>query len=206
MMSEITSVEPQKRDPQRCNVYVDGAFYCGVKLEVAVKYRLKAGMRIEKKRLDEIQLETEKSEALDRAMNSLSSGMKTEKQIRVSLEKKGYTPAVCDWALEKLRGYGFIDDYAYCKAYVTSVRGKGKRALEAALLAKGADRQAVEEALGGMTEDGEEVLAVLEKYLRGKERNRENLYKGFRHLLSRGYSYDSAKEALDQLGDTDEDH
>ena len=68
-MAEITLIEPQKKDKERCNVYVDGVFYCGIKLEVAVKYRLKTGMQIEKSRLDEIQLETEKSQALDKAMN-----------------------------------------------------------------------------------------------------------------------------------------
>ena len=53
-MAEITLIEPQKKDKERCNVYVDGVFYCGIKLEVAVKYRLKTGMQIEKSRLDEI--------------------------------------------------------------------------------------------------------------------------------------------------------
>ena len=59
-MAEITSIEPQVKDKTRCNVYVDGRFYCGIKLEVAIKFHLKAGMHIEKEELDKIQLETEK--------------------------------------------------------------------------------------------------------------------------------------------------
>ena len=47
-MAEITSIEPQIKDKTRCNVYVDGRFYCGIKLEVAIKYHLKAGMQIDK--------------------------------------------------------------------------------------------------------------------------------------------------------------
>ena len=50
-MAEITSIEPQVKDKRRCNVYVDGRFYCGIKLEVAIKYHLKAGMHIEKRSL-----------------------------------------------------------------------------------------------------------------------------------------------------------
>ncbi len=53
-MSEITSIEPQVKDKNRCNVYIDGRFYCGIKLEVAIKYHLKAGMHIDKEKLDEI--------------------------------------------------------------------------------------------------------------------------------------------------------
>ena len=59
-MSIITSIEPQVKDKNRCSIFIDGRFYCGIKLEVAVKYRLKAGMTVDKTFLDNIQLETEK--------------------------------------------------------------------------------------------------------------------------------------------------
>ena len=62
-MSHITAIEQQQRDKTRCSVYIDGAFYCGLKIEVAVKYRLKPGMEIEKSALDEIQLANEKLQA-----------------------------------------------------------------------------------------------------------------------------------------------
>ncbi len=205
-MAEITSIEPQKKDKQRCNVYVDGRFYCGIKLEVAVKYRLKAGMLIDKAKLDEIQLETEKEQALDKAMTHISATMKTEKQMRDFLAKKGYTEAVCNFVLEKLKSYNFVDDYAYCRAYVESVKGKGKRALEADLYKRGADRRAIEAALESVEEDGGAALEILKKYMRGKEATRENLYKGYKYLLSKGYGYDTAKAALQSLGVEDEDY
>lgn len=204
-MSQITSIEPQVKDKNRCSIYVDGRFYCGIKLEVAVKYRLKAGMQIDKARLDEIQLETEKAQALDKAMTHISATMKTEKQMRDFLLKKGYVQAVCDYVTDKLYYYGFIDDYAYCRAYINSVSGKGKKALEADLIKRGAKREAIEETLSEFEEDENEVLAVLEKYLRGKERTKENLYKGMKYLLGKGFSYDAAKSAVERLGG-DEDY
>lgn len=205
-MAEITSIEPQKKDAKRCNVYVDGRFYCGIKLEVAVKYRLKAGMQIDKSQLDEIQLETEKSQALDKAMTHLSATMKTRKQMTDFLAKKGYTEAVQAYVLERLEYYKFVDDYAYCRAYVQSVEGKGKRALEADLIKRGADRKAIEEVLEEVEEDDGEASKILEKYMRGKEFSKENLYKGFKYLLSKGFGYDTAKSALEKLGGGDEDY
>ncbi len=168
-MAEITSIEPQIKDKTRCNVYVDGRFYCGIKLEVAIKYHLKAGMQIDKSRLDEIQLATEKSQALDKAMTHLSAAMKTKKQIRDFLAKKGYTDAVCDYVIERLEYYKLIDDEAYCRAYVNSVKGKGKRALEVDLIKRGAEKSAISMALEDAEEDGEEALRILRKYLRCKE-------------------------------------
>lgn len=205
-MAEITSIEPQKKDAKRCNVYVDGRFYCGIKLEVAIKYHLKSGMQIEKSQLDEIQLETEKSQALDKALTHISLSPKTKKQIADYLSKKGYTEAVQAYVLERLEYYKFVDDYAYCRAYVQSVTGKGKRALEADLIKRGADRKAIEEVLEEIEEDGGEAMKILQKYMRGKEFTKENLYKGFKYLLSKGYSYDTAKSALEELGDGNEDY
>ncbi len=205
-MSEITSIEPQKKDKTRCSIYIDGAFYCGIKLEVAVKYRLKAGMHIEKSKLDAIQLETEKSQAVDKAMTHLSASMKTQKQMRDFLEKKGYSPAVCEYVLEKLRYYNLIDDGQYCRAYINGARGKGKRALQAELIKRGADRRAIDNALGDFEEDCGEALLVLQKYMRGKETSRENILKGYKYLLSKGFGYDTAKSAAQAFGECDEDY
>lgn len=198
-MAEITSIEPQVKDKNRCSVYVDGRFYCGIKLEVAIKYHLKAGMHVEKSQLDEIQLETEKSQAVDKAMTHLSATMKTERQMRDFLVKKGYTEAVCDYVIEKLQYYKFIDDYAYCRAYVNSVSGKGKRAIEADLFKRKASRDAIDEALSDFTENEDDAYSLLQKYMRGKEANKINLLKGYKYLLSKGYGYDVAQSAVEKF-------
>ena len=179
-MSEITLVEPQKKDKTRCNIYVDGVFYCGIKLEVAVKYHLKSGMPVDKARLDEIQLETEKSQALDKA--------------------------VCGYVLEKLKYHNLVDDYSYCRAYVQSVKGKGKRALYADLIKRGADKSAIGQALDEVEENDGEALAVLEKYMRGKQPTKENTLKGLKYLIARGFEYETAKSALLKFGGEDEDY
>lgn len=205
-MSEITSIEPQIKDKNRCNVYVDGKFYCGISLETAVKCRLKVGMQVEKAQLDEIQLETEKNQALEKAMTHLSASMKTSRQMRDFLSKKGYTEPVQSYVLEKLQYYKLIDDYAYCRAYIESVKGKGKRALEADLIKRGAEKFAIEQALDEFEEDEGEAFAVLSKYLRGKTADKQTLYKGFKYLLSKGFGVETAKSALSKFGENDEDY
>lgn len=204
-MSQITSIEQQKKDKTRCSVYVDGAFYCGLKIEIAIKHRLKSGMEIEKSQLDKIQLDNEKIQATEKAMNHLSATLKTKKQMSDFLAGKGYTQAVIDYVIQKLEGYGYIDDYAYCRAYVGSVSGKGKAALRAALIRRGAAREAIDAALDETDENEDEALAVARKYLRGKDITRETLNKALRHLISRGYGYDVAKSAISRLGDGSEE-
>ncbi|MCD7728765.1 MAG: RecX family transcriptional regulator [Clostridia bacterium] len=200
-MPEITAIEPQKKDKNRCNVYIDGRFYCGLTLEAAIKFHLKTGMQVEKGLLDNIQLETDKNTALDKALTHLSATRKTEKQIEDFLIKKGYTAAVCSFVIEKLRYYNFIDDFSYCKAYAAECRGKGKRLIEADLIKRGAKKEAIDAVLSQTEEDEKEARAVAEKYLRGKERSKENNYKAFKYLLSRGYGYDTARAATENIGE-----
>lgn len=205
-MSEITAITPQVKDKTRCNIFVDGRFYCGLTLEAAVKNRLKAGQNIDPVRLSEIQLESEKSTALDKALNYISATQKTEKQVREYLAEKGYLSAVVDYVLEKMQGYGFLDDGAYAENYAASAaKRKGVRLIRMELRAKGVS----DEHIASATEDlqGEEATAarLLEKYMRGKPCDRQTLYKAFRYLMSKGFEYETARAALSAFGDTDEE-
>ncbi|MGN1060814.1 MAG: RecX family transcriptional regulator [Candidatus Coproplasma sp.] len=204
-MSTITSIEPQIKDKSRCSIFVDGRFYCGIKLEVAVKYRLKAGMVVDKAQLDNIQLETEKAQAVDKALTHISASPKTRKQIQDFLSKKGYVDAVIDYVFERLDYYGYADDRQYCRMYAESVSGKSKRAIEAELLKRGIDKDVIEEELADLSDDEDEVLTLLKKYLKGKEPSKENVYKGCRYLISKGYDYDTVKAASERI-DEDSDY
>ncbi len=200
-MSEITDILPQVKDKNRCSIYVDGSFYCGMKLETAIKYRLKAGQAIDKNTLDDIQLENEKSEALDKALGFISTTMKTGKQVYDYLKKKGYINAVCEYAVEKLKGYGYVDDSEYCRVYISSVeKSKGRRLIAAELKKRGVSDECIESALENLSGGEETAFSVLSKYMKNKEANRENLYKAFRYLTGKGFDYDEAKYALEKFG------
>lgn len=207
-MNEITAIMPQVKDKTRCNIYIDGRFYCGLTLEAAVKNRLKVGQTVLPERLAEIQLESEQSTALDKALTQLSATRKTEKQIRTFLECKGYLSAVIEYVVEKLRSYGFLNDGEYAEAYVEqAAKRKGGRLIRMELKSKGVSETEIDEALENL--DGETELqtatAILQKYMRGKSYDRETLQKAYRHLMSKGYDYDTARAALSALCDCDEE-
>ena len=58
-MPEITSITPQIKDKRRCNIFIDGKFYCGMLLETTVKHRLKVGRSVTEEELSTIQLDSE---------------------------------------------------------------------------------------------------------------------------------------------------
>ena len=69
---------------------------------------------------------------------------------------------------------------------------------------RGAAQEAVEAALSGLEGEDEAARRVLAKYMRGKPPTRETLAKAYRHLLSKGFGHDAAKDALASLREEDE--
>ena len=206
-MNEITSITPQIKDKTRCNIYVDGRFYCGLGLEIAIKHRLKVGMIIDEHFLSQIQLDGEKAKALDKALTHVSATAKTEKEIRDFLNKKGYLPAVCDYVIEKMKDYRFVNDSEYAQSYVSYAGAKkGSRLIKLELQAKGIAETDAEHALSALDEQTQirSATAILQKYMRGKTADRETLAKAFRYLMSKGYEYEIARSALRAFGDTDD--
>ena len=207
-MNEITAITPQVKDKTRCSVYIDGRFCCGLTLCTAVKNRLKVGTVISPERLAEVQFESEKDTAFDKALTHISATRKTEKQIRDFLEKKGYLSAVVEYVLAKMREYNFLNDEEYAEAYIASVgKKKGVRLIKMELKNKGLTDEEIDGAIEAMDEGTQEdgATTVLEKYMRGKTADRETLYKAFRYLLGKGFTYEVAKSALSRFGEIDEE-
>lgn len=207
-MNEITEITPQVKDKRRCNIYVDGRFYCGLTLEATVKNRLKVGQIIDPERLSEIQLESERNTAFDKALTHMSATQKTEKQMRDFLQKKGYLSAVVEYVIEKLHSYNFLNDGEYAESYVESAaKRKGGRLIRMELREKGVSDEKIDNALGGLDEEREIQTAreILQKYMRGKTSDTETLQKAFRYLMGKGFDYEIIKSALKAYGDCEED-
>ena len=195
---EITAITPQKHDAKRCNIEVDGRFFCGMQLLTVMEHRLKVGSIVTEEELSALQLAGEKQTALDKALTHISASMKTEKDVRDFLRRKGYLQEVSDYVVEKMKGYGYLDDEAYARTYAESAgKRKGSRLIRMELKRKGVP----ESALAALPERDERgaAAAVLQKYLRGKEQDVKTLRKAYAHLISKGFDHDTARAALEEM-------
>lgn len=208
ILNEITAITPQVKDKTRCNIYIDGRFCCGLTLETVVKNRLKVGKIVSEQALAEMQMESEKNTALNKALGFLSATRKTEREVRSYLMKKGYLPEVANYVVGKLREYSFINDEEYAEAYTESAaKRKGGRRIRMELKGKGLSDEAIEGALTGLDPEREleTAKAILEKYMRGKSPDKESLQKAYRYLLGKGFDYETAKAAIAAYGEIDEE-
>ena len=202
-MSKITAIEIQKNDKERCSLYIDGTFFSGVSMETVIKNHLKVGDEIEKNKLAEILHVSEKEKALSKALNYLSKTIKTKKQVKDYLIKKGFYDEIVFFVLDKLSEYGLINDREYSIRYVeTYSKTQGRKLIEYKLTAKGVRK---EDILFAFEETANKVdnftnaynLAI--KHLKGKERTRENLAKTYRYLAGKGYLFEDIERVFSKI-------
>ena len=208
-MKTITDIKPQVKNPTRCNIYLDNSFYCGLELETVMRHRLKIGASVSPEDLDEIQAESETMRALDKALNFISRSQKTKKQVEDYLESKGYLKKTIEAVLDKMSAYKFVNDQNYAKEYAKSAsKSKGKRLISLELKRKGVSIDDMSEALNDIDDETETEAAtkIAEKYLKNKEKTRENAVKCYKYLLSKGFDYETAKKAADKIIKNEDDN
>ena len=205
-MKVITDIKPQVKTPTRCSIYLDNVFYCGLELETVMRHRLKIGDQIEPEKLDEIQYDSELVRALDKALSFITKSKKTEKQVREHLYSKGYTEQTVESVIEKMKDYRFLDDGDYAKVYAKSYsKTKGKKLIELELKQRGVLDEDISLAIDDIGDQTESAVNIAEKYLKNKPKDKPNMLKCYKYLLSKGFEYDVAKSVIERIGQSEDD-
>lgn len=199
-MQTITKIEKQKNKQDRVNIYLDDEFFCGMQNFVCVKYGLKEGYTISKEKLQEIMMESDKEQAMNKVSKLLQHGLKTEKQVTDYLQKQGYDELLQQHVLSKLKEYGFVNDSYYATSYVNTYKNKyGIKKMQYELLKKGVDKKIVEQALENFESDEEVLLKLAIKHIKSKERTYENLQKTASYLVGKGFTWDEVRAVVNKL-------
>ena len=199
-MKTITDIKPQTKNNKRVSIYLDGAYYCGMELFTVMKYRLKVGNTYTEEEIINIQITEEKNSAFDYALNVLSKSVKTEKEIRLKLSKRGYLEEIIEETIIKLKSYGYVNDEEYATRYVnTYSKNKGKRLLKNELKIKGVDDSVLKEVDNIVDNEIETAIKIAEKYVKNKPNDIKTLQKCYKYLLSKGFTYEDSKSASEKV-------
>ncbi|MCL5784963.1 MAG: RecX family transcriptional regulator [Patescibacteria group bacterium] len=214
-MPKITSVESQKKNPKRFNIFLDGQFAFGADEDLIVNYRLVRGKIVQPQEVEKLVFESEVGKLMERMYGLFSVRMRSEKEVRDYLknlsfkrkikDKEEISDLVIDLLIERSKQKGMINDLEFAKAWVEARRRskqKGKMILKMELLQKGIDREVVEEVLSEPFDyaQGEEELA--KQALEKKMKSWKNLLevelkkKATEFLLRKGFEYQIVKEAV----------
>ena len=200
-MLTITRLEPQKKNPRRMNVYLDGEFAFGISLAVAPW--LKEGDQISQQKITILQTEDELDIAYQRALNFLSYRTRSEQEIRQNLLKAKVEKEIIDAVLDKLRAGSLVNDSEFAHEWVENrikFRPRGKRALSSELYQKGISNKIIEETLQDLDEEHLAFKLARKKMAKHKHLEKSAFQKKlYGYLSRRGFDFGLSKEVINNI-------
>ncbi len=115
-MLTVTKLEPQKKNPQRLNVYLNGEFAFGVS-RAAVPW-LEEGNELSQQKINALQTEDQVEQAFQRALHYLSFRIRSEQEIRLNLQKHQLPENIIDPVLNRLRERSLVDDRDFAQQWI----------------------------------------------------------------------------------------
>ncbi len=136
----------------------------------------------------------------NKALRFLSVRMRTEKEVVVKLRSLfgDDTEEYIALILEKMKYYGYLNDAAFTKDYISYLmknRPMGKEFLKQNLLQKGVSYSLAEEGISEIEDEAYQnmLLRLIDKKEKTYEADPQRL---LRFLAGRGFSYEEIKQAL----------
>lgn len=219
MSPQITDIAPQKKNPKRVNIFLDGKFAFGVSLESKIINKLKPGIILSEPQVRKLIFDDQVERLFDKAVKFLSFRPRSEKEIRDNLlqklrltdkgdeEKKNFEASV-EEVINKLKKLGQIDDQEFAKWWLeqrTAFKKSSPRLIKSELFKKGVSREIIEQIFEeGEIDPFELARAAARKKLSSYQRltPKEFRDKLGRFLASKGFDWDVIKKVVDSFSQT----
>lgn len=218
---KITDISLQARNPDRVNVSVDGKYRFSLDILQVTELGIKIGNEYTDDELLALEGESQFGKLYARALEYTLMRPHSAKEIRDYLwrktrstkvrirdsneyrDKPGVSQAIADRVYERLVQRGYIDDEKFAKYWAENRqerKGISSRKLVAELRVKGVDQAIIQTALQNSPRDEKsEIIKVLEK----KKTKYDDDQKLIGYLMRQGFSYDTIRDALSSLNETD---
>lgn len=211
-MPQITKIEPQKKNPKRVNVFVDEKFAFGISSENLFQHSLKIGKVLSVNEIDKIAKYENLIKLQDIAMQFLNYRPRSEKEIKDHLVKKlsqrenikfsdAQKSPLIKTVIEKLKKYKFINDLEFANWFVSSRQKshvKSSKMIAIELKLKGIEEEIIKKVINKLTNEKDLAIKALSKKAKRWANLPENERKKkiYQFLISKGFSFDTAKEAF----------
>ncbi len=200
-MLTITRLEPQKKNPQRLNVYLDGDFAFGISRASAPW--LAVGDQLSPQKVQDLKRGDLSEGAYQRALHYLSYRSRSEQEIRQNLTKNKIPEEIILEVLDKLRQASLVDDCAFAKNWIENriqFKPRGKRALSVELTQKGISREIIDEELRDLDENLLAMQCARKKADRYQQLDQEDFQKKMSGYLNRrGFPYQIIRDTVMEI-------
>jgi regulatory protein len=203
MEHRITDLIPQKRNPQRINVYLDGEY--AFSLAKIVAAWLKAGQTLSDEKIHQLQAQDAKEASFQLALKLLNYHPRTETELRQKLAEHNVEEDRIEETIERLKTSGLINDNLYAQTWVenrSAARPRSRRALSYELKHRGIDQEIIESALESVDDEAMAYQAG-SKYARRLQDLERRIFhqKLVAYLMRKGFNYDISAHAASRIWD-----
>jgi regulatory protein len=163
----ITAIEPQQKNPQRVNLYLDGEFAFGLATIVATW--LKIGQEIDAEKIAKLKAEDEQEVTYLKALHFLSYRPRSAAEVHQNLIKRGVPETLAQETVERLQRAGLVNDEAFARAWAenrSAFRPRGRALLNLELRRKGLSDETVQSVLAEQADEETLALEAARKYMR----------------------------------------
>lgn len=193
----ITSIEEQKKKG-RYNIFLDGEYAFGLYKETIYHFGLRTKDELDEKRIEELTSYDEINFGKKVAYRFLNFKPRSEKEVRSKLKGHKLSEESINIIIDSLKEFKFINDEQYAKMYIESkisLKPEGRRWLNVRLAQKGIGKETAEKTVEENYSEETEFQKARELYLKYEKKLKdkttvEKKQKCYRHLLSKGFSFD----------------
>jgi len=148
---------------------------------------------------------------IEAALCFIVSRQRTIYEVNSYLIKEGYNSLEAEQAISRLIELKYLDDYAYAQEFVRTrlnTKPLSRAKLSEQLNNHGIPRDIAEETLNSISNEQELTTALLtaQKYLPKLKKRKPEVRRQYllRHLLSKGYTYETANLTIERINETEE--
>ncbi len=208
MAGKITALITQKRNKERVNVYIDGAFAFGLAMIEALK--LRKGQFLDDDEIAHLKARDEVEVAHERALHFLSYRPRSIEEVRRRLREKQHGELVVETVVERLGRAGLLDDEAFARYWVENrkqFKPRSARALRYELRQRGVADTDIETALMDLDEEEAAYRAAQSRARRYTHSDEQAFRKKLGDYLTRcGFGYSIVRDVLDRMWAEKEAH
>jgi regulatory protein len=198
-----------KKDSKNVTVYLDSDQILYFNYEIFIKNRLRKNDEISESEINSLIKENQKFAVKQRAFRYLARRHHSENELRIKLKQKKYDENIIEEIIGNLKESNYLNDLEFAEIFSgENIKNKywGRNKVKAELIKKGISSKIISQVLSEKFPGGNDLqnaIGLAEKKIKSlssrnleKKKLKEKIYT---YLFSKGYDYETAKEAVEKL-------
>lgn len=203
---QITAIKQQVKRADRYSIYVDDKYSFSLSDSALLETRLVPGQELTEAEIKELKQKSADDKVYSLALRYVAMRSRSRYELETYLKRKDADPPLVDTILDRLQGYGYVNDDAFARNWVENrrlLKPVSRRRLMMELKQKKVSEDIIRTVLEDDQTTDRDTLRDLVVRKRRQSKYQDDT-KLLQYLARQGYGYDDIKSAMAGTADEDE--